>query len=90
MALWIDGAAGRRLAHGDPRGALGLAALAYRFARRQSGNSRFRFGTGKFGDLAAFSSAIILAMIAIQIAYESVVRVAHPVPIAYGEAIVAA
>ncbi len=70
--------------------ALGIAALAYLFARRQSGNSRFTFGTGKFGDLAAFSSAIILAMIAIQIAYESVARLAHPVPIAYGEAIAVA
>jgi cation diffusion facilitator family transporter len=70
--------------------ALGIAAMAYLFARRQSGNSRFTFGTGKFGDLAAFSSAIILAMIAIQIAYESVARLAHPVPIAYGEAIAVA
>jgi cation diffusion facilitator family transporter len=67
--------------------ALGIAGLAYLFARRQAGNLRFTFGTGKFGDLAAFSSAIILAMIAIQIAYESVVRLIHPVPIAYGEAI---
>src|SRR3954470_1819570 len=70
--------------------ALGIAGLAYLFARRQAGNSRFTFGTGKFGDLAAFSSAIILAMIAIQIAYESVARLAHPVPIAYGEAIAVA
>jgi cation diffusion facilitator family transporter len=67
--------------------ALGIAGLAYLFARRQAGNSRFTFGTGKFGDLAAFASAIILAMIAVQIAYESVVRLIHPVPIAYGEAI---
>jgi cation diffusion facilitator family transporter len=70
--------------------ALGIAALAYLFARRQAGNSRFTFGTGKFGDLAAFASAIILAMIAIQIAWESVVRLIHPVPIAYGEAIAVA
>ena len=69
---------------------LGSPALAYLFARRQAGNSRFTFGTGKFGDLAAFSSAIILAMIAVQIAYESVVRLIHPVPIAYGEAIAVA
>jgi cation diffusion facilitator family transporter len=67
--------------------ALGIAALAYLFARRQAGNSRFTFGTGKFGDLAAFSSAIILAMIAIQITYESVDRLIHPVSIAYREAI---
>jgi cation diffusion facilitator family transporter len=70
--------------------ALGIAAVAYLFARRQARNSRFAFGTGKFGDLAAFSSAIILAMIAVQIAYESAVRLVHPVPIAYGEAILVA
>jgi cation diffusion facilitator family transporter len=70
--------------------ALGIAAAAYLFARRQARNSRFAFGTGKFGDLAAFSSAIILALIAVQIAYESAVRLVHPVPIAYGEAILVA
>ena len=70
--------------------ALGIAGLAYLFARQQAGNSRFTFGTGKFGDLAAFSSAIILAMIAVQIAYESMSRLIHPVSIAYGEAIAVA
>ena len=70
--------------------ALGIAALAYLFARQHARNSHFTFGTGKFGDLAAFSSAIILALIAVQIAYESVVRLIHPVPIAYGEAIAVA
>jgi cation diffusion facilitator family transporter len=67
--------------------ALGIAALAYLLARQHARNSNFAFGTGKFGDLAAFSSAIILAMIAVQIAYESAVRLVYPVPIAYGEAI---
>src|SRR3954449_13031155 len=70
--------------------ALGIAALAYLFARRHVGNSRFTFGTGKFGDLAAFSSAVILAMVAVQVAYESVTRLMHPVPIAYSEAIAVA
>jgi cation diffusion facilitator family transporter len=70
--------------------ALGIAAVAYLFARQHARNSRFAFGTGKFGDLAAFSSAIILALIAVQIAYESAVRLVHPVPIAYGEAILVA
>jgi cation diffusion facilitator family transporter len=70
--------------------ALGIAALAYLLARRQAGNSRFTFGTGKFGDLAAFSSAIILAIIALQVAYESVTRLFNPVPIAYAEAIAVA
>ena len=67
--------------------ALGISAAAYVLARRQARNSKFAFGTGKFGDLAAFSSAVILALVAVQIAYESLVRMIHPVPIAYGEAI---
>jgi cation diffusion facilitator family transporter len=70
--------------------ALGIAAVAYLFARQHARNSSFAFGTGKFGDLAAFSSAIILAMVAVQIAYESATRLVYPVPIAYGEAIAVA
>jgi cation diffusion facilitator family transporter len=69
--------------------ALGIAA-AYLFARQHARNSRFAFGTGKFGDLAAFSSAIILSLIAVQIFYESVIRLVHPVAITYGEAIAVA
>ena len=41
-------------------GALGLAAGAYWLARRHAANARFSFGSGKFGDLAAFASAIVL------------------------------
>lgn len=67
--------------------AIGIAALAYRYARQHARDPRFAFGTGKLGELAAFTSAVVLAMIALFIAYESVVRVANPVPIAYGEAI---
>src|SRR5262249_46303477 len=48
---------------------------------------RFAFGTGKLGDLAAFSSAIVLAMVALLIAYESIERFVHPVEIAFAEAI---
>jgi cation diffusion facilitator family transporter len=70
--------------------ALGIAALAYLFARRQARNSHFTFGTGKFGDLAAFASAVILAIVAIQIAFESVARLVNPVTIAYREAIAVA
>jgi cation diffusion facilitator family transporter len=67
--------------------ALGIAAFAYLFARRQARNSYFTFGSGKFGDLAAFASAVILAIVAIQIAFESVERLINPVGIAYREAI---
>src|ERR1700726_868978 len=67
--------------------ALLLAALAYRYARRHADDPRFTFGTGKLGDLAGFTSAIVLAMIAILIGYEAISRFLAPVPIHFGEAI---
>jgi cation diffusion facilitator family transporter len=54
------------------------------------GNTSFTFGTAQVRRSRRLSSAIILAMIAVQVAYESVVRLIHPVPIAYGEAIAVA
>jgi len=68
-------------------GALLLAALAYTYARRHANNPRFSFSTGKLGDLAGFTSAIILAMIALLIGYESVSRLFDPVAIHFPEAI---
>jgi cation diffusion facilitator family transporter len=68
-------------------GALLLAALAYTFARRYANDPRFSFGTGKFGDLAGFASALILAMIALLIGYEAVSRLFQPVPIHFNQAI---
>jgi cation diffusion facilitator family transporter len=67
--------------------ALLLAALAYSYARRHAEDVRFSFGTGKLGDLAGFTSAIVLAMIAILIGYEAVTRLIWPVPIDFNEAI---
>ncbi|WP_297489354.1 CDF family Co(II)/Ni(II) efflux transporter DmeF [Acidocella sp.] len=68
-------------------GALLLAAIAYTFARKHANDPRFSFGTGKLGDLAGFSSAIILAMISLLILYEAVSRLFAPVPIHFAEAI---
>ncbi|HEY4214665.1 MAG TPA: CDF family Co(II)/Ni(II) efflux transporter DmeF [Steroidobacteraceae bacterium] len=68
-------------------GALLLAALAYRYSRKHVNDSRFSFGTGKLGDLAGFTSAIILAIISILIGYESVTRLLSPVAIHFAEAI---
>ncbi len=68
-------------------GALLLAALAYRYARRYAGDARFSFGTGKLGDLAGFASAVVLAMIALLIGYEAISRLFAPVPISFAEAI---
>src|ERR1700693_4109005 len=62
-------------------GALLLAALAYSYARRHATDPRFTFGTGKLGDLAGFTSAIVLAMISLLIGWEAVARLLDPVPI---------
>ena len=68
-------------------GALLLAALAYTYARKFAEDPRFSFGTGKLGDLAGFTSAIILAMISLLIGYEAVSRIFAPVSIHFAEAI---
>src|SRR6516164_7599396 len=68
-------------------GALLLTALAYTYARKYADDPRFTFGTGKLGDLAGFTSAIILAMIALLIGYEAVSRIFEPVSIHFREAI---
>jgi cation diffusion facilitator family transporter len=85
MALLADG-----WHMGTHAAALGIAGGAYLLARRHTGNELFSFGTGKFGELAAFSSALILGIVAIQIASESILRLISPVPIVYGEAIAVA
>lgn len=82
MALIADG-----LHMSTHAGALLIAALAYTYARRLARDERFTFGTGKLGDLAAFSSAIVLGMIALLIGYESVTRFFHPIPISFNQAI---
>jgi len=82
MALIADG-----LHMSTHAGALVIAALAYSFARHHATDARFAFGTGKLGDLAAFASAIVLAMIALLIGYESLGRLFNPVAIAFNEAI---
>jgi cation diffusion facilitator family transporter len=67
-----------------------FAALAYYCAWRNAHNPRFTFGTGKMGDLAAFASAIVLALIALMIGWQSFVRLEDPVPIQFKEAIAVA
>ena len=64
-----------------------IAALAYSYARKHAKDRRFVFGTGKLGDLAGFTSAVILAMIAILIGYEAITRFLAPVTIHFREAI---
>ncbi|HTS42476.1 MAG TPA: CDF family Co(II)/Ni(II) efflux transporter DmeF, partial [Xanthobacteraceae bacterium] len=82
VALMADG-----LHMSSHAGALLIAALAYAYSRRHANDTRLAFGTGKLGDLAAFTSAIALAMIALLIGYESVERLISPVPISFNQAI---
>lgn len=66
--------------------ALGVAMLAYRYARAHADNPRFAFGTGKVGDLAAFASAVSLIIVAVLIGAGSLERFAHPVKIDFLQA----
>lgn len=67
-------------------GALAIAVGAYAFAKRNASNRRFSFGTGKVGDLAGFASALVLGVIALGIAAESVGRLFEPREVAFGQA----
>ncbi|MDP2170077.1 MAG: CDF family Co(II)/Ni(II) efflux transporter DmeF [Rhodocyclaceae bacterium] len=71
-------------------GALGIAAYAYRFARRHAGDARYTFGTGKVTALAGYSSALFLGAVAAWMAWESVGRLYAPVTILYTEAMLVA
>lgn len=71
-------------------GAMLITVLAYRYARRHANNPRFTFGTGKLGDLAGFASAVVLALIALLIGWESFLRLANPVAIQFEQAIAVA
>lgn len=67
--------------------ALGLAYVAYRTAKHYANDPRFNFGTWKIEILAAYSSAIILVLVAFSMVFQSVERMLNPVEIHYQEAI---
>jgi cation diffusion facilitator family transporter len=85
MALLADG-----LHMASHASALGLALIAYIYARRHAHDRRFSFGTGKVNSLAGFASAVVLALFALIMAGESVRRFVRPVAISFDEAIVVA
>ena len=85
MALLADG--WHMASHAS---ALGITAVAYYLARRYATDKRFSFGTGKISELAGYSSALLLALIALLMAYESVTRFFSPVEIRFDEAIAVA
>jgi cation diffusion facilitator family transporter len=85
MALLADG--WHMASHAS---ALGITAFAYFYARRHASDSRYTFGTWKVGVLGGFSSAVVLGVIAVLIAWESLGRLWEPVPIRFNEAILVA
>lgn len=85
MALLADG-----WHMGSHAAAMGIAVFAYTYARRHADSGVYSFGTGKVGDLAGFTSALFLAVVAGLMVAESVERLANPVNIAFDEALIVA
>jgi cation diffusion facilitator family transporter len=82
MALLADG-----LHMGSHTAALGITTIAYIYTRRRAADERFSFGTGKVNAFAGYTSAVLLALFALLMAYESVNRLFNPVSIAFNQAI---
>jgi cation diffusion facilitator family transporter len=72
---------------GSHAAALCIAAFAYAFSRRHAENRRFTFGTGKMGPLAGYTSAVVLAAIAVLVALQSIERLLHPIEVHYADAL---
>jgi cation diffusion facilitator family transporter len=70
--------------------ALSIAGFAYVLARRWSQDERFAFGTWKIEVLGAFASALLLAVVAIAMIYESLRRLFIPEAINYVPALTVA
>jgi cation diffusion facilitator family transporter len=85
MALLADG-----LHMGSHTIALGIAAFAYIYARRHSGDPGYSFGSGKVNALGGFTGAVLLASFAVFMAAGSVDRFIHPATISYDYAILVA
>ena len=82
MALLADG-----LHMASHATALAIAMAAYVYARKFANDQRFSFGTGKVNSLAGYTGAVLLALFAIVMAWESVERLVHPVTIAFNQAL---
>ena len=70
--------------------AFGITLFAYQYARKNVNNPQYTFGTGKVGVLGGFTSAVILAMVALIMVIESLMRLFRPDVIHFNEAIAVA
>ena len=85
MALLADG-----LHMASHAVALGIAAFAYRYARRHAADPRFSLGTGKINALAGYSGAVLLGVFALGMAAKSIDRMINPIDIAIDQALLVA
>ena len=85
MALLADG-----LHMASHTMALAITIFAYIYARHHARNKRFSFGTGKVNALGGFTGAILLAVFALYMGYESLIRLMNPVAIEFNQAILVA
>jgi cation diffusion facilitator family transporter len=85
MALLADG-----LHMASHAAALSINAFAYVYARRNAHNPAFSFGTGKVNALGGFSGAVLLAVFALLMVWESSSRLIEPVDIIFNQAILVA
>ncbi len=85
MALLADG-----LHMGTHAFALAISFWAYRLARKHAGSAKFTFGTWKIEILGAYSSALVLGIVAIMMIYASVERIINPLAIHYDQALIVA
>src|SRR5512132_313716 len=70
--------------------ALSIAGAAYALARRWARDERFAFGTWKIEVLGAFTSALLLGVVAVAMIWESVHRLFSPEAISFAPALVVA
>lgn len=82
MALLADG-----LHMASHASALSITLFAYMYARRHARDERFSFGAGKANVLGAFTGAVLLALFALAMVWESAQRFISPVEIAFNRAI---
>lgn len=85
MALLADG-----WHMGTHVAAFAITLFAYAFSRRHADDPRYSFGTGKVGVLGGFGSAVLLAVVALLMALESLQRLFQPGRVQFDEALLVA
>ena len=75
---------------GSHAASLSINAFAYIYARRHARVQRYSFGTGKVNTLGGYTGAVLLAVFAVIMVFESISRLLYPVDFAFNRAILVA